>query len=227
MDCKKCGAPLPVNRNRCEHCGVVNDIDLRAVKAPMVHGPHTDRVCPHCDRVMISVDLHIGDGFFIERCEGCGGLFFDPDELEGVFEASVSQVFEADLERMAVLTEESATNYSNVKYVKCPVCREIMNRRNYGARSGVIVDTCKMHGVWLDAGELRRLLHWVKAGGLLHDKAKQQRERKSEERTKRARQAERSIEDRGRMGSLDVDFGDRDTFSAMPSIVRFIFDLLD
>jgi Zn-finger nucleic acid-binding protein len=38
---------------------------------------------------------------------------------------------------------------------------------NYGAGSGVIVDACKAHGLYLDAGELRRILAWVGAGGRL------------------------------------------------------------
>ena len=42
-----------------------------------------------------------------------------------------------------------------------------MNRVNYGGGSGVIVDSCKAHGLYLDAGELRRILAWVGAGGRL------------------------------------------------------------
>ena len=41
-----------------------------------------------------------------------------------------------------------------------------MNRRNFGDRSGVILDLCSPHGVWFDADELARVLDWVRAGGL-------------------------------------------------------------
>ena len=40
-----------------------------------------------------------------------------------------------------------------------------MNRKLHGKRSGVIVDSCRDHGIWLDAGELRQLLEWSRAGG--------------------------------------------------------------
>jgi len=40
-----------------------------------------------------------------------------------------------------------------------------VNRQNFGERSGVVVDRCKAHGVWLDSGEFRRLAEWMKAGG--------------------------------------------------------------
>ena len=40
-----------------------------------------------------------------------------------------------------------------------------MNRKLHGKRSGVIVDSCRDHGLWLDAGELRQLMEWSRAGG--------------------------------------------------------------
>ena len=40
-----------------------------------------------------------------------------------------------------------------------------MHRRNYGRRSGVIVDSCTEHGLWFDASELDDLLRWVRRGG--------------------------------------------------------------
>ena len=55
--------------------------------------------------------------------------------------------------------------------MKCPVCSDFMQRKNFCVRSGVIIDCCHQHGVWLDGGELRRLMEWKKAGGqLLHEK---------------------------------------------------------
>jgi Zn-finger nucleic acid-binding protein len=55
-------------------------------------------------------------------------------------------------------------------YRPCVVCGEMMNRRLYGKNSGVILDSCKEHGIWFDAEELARILVWIRAGG--GDKAK-------------------------------------------------------
>jgi hypothetical protein len=41
----------------------------------------------------------------------------------------------------------------------------MMNRRLYGKDSGVILDSCKDHGIWFDAEELARILAWLRAGG--------------------------------------------------------------
>ena len=48
-----------------------------------------------------------------------------------------------------------------------------MNRVNFGRRSGVVVDVCKPHGTWFDAGELTQAIEWVSSGGL--ELAKKQR----------------------------------------------------
>ncbi len=60
---------------------------------------------------------------------------------------------------------------------------------DFGARSGVIIDQCKAHGIWLDEGELKHLMEWRKAGGkLLHEKREienQQREQREKERRER------------------------------------------
>ncbi|MDH3744461.1 MAG: zf-TFIIB domain-containing protein [Acidobacteriota bacterium] len=51
-------------------------------------------------------------------------------------------------------------------YRPCPVCGKLMNRQNYGRRSGVILDSCSEHGLWFDHGELETILRWVRDGGL-------------------------------------------------------------
>lgn len=54
------------------------------------------------------------------------------------------------------------------RYKPCPRCGELMNRRLFGKRSGVILDRCRDHGSWIDAGELRQLMEWTRAGGRIY-----------------------------------------------------------
>ena len=138
---------------------------------------------------MQSISLQIVGNPYIERCEKCLGIFFDPRELESLLDASVSNVSEIDFDRMTNLIEEEGEEaVPEVVYVKCPQCGTLMNRENYGqgARSGVIIDVCKNHGVWLDGGELSKLLKWVKAGGLLFVDKKQAEQARKQERKARA-----------------------------------------
>ncbi|MDF3069671.1 MAG: uncharacterized protein K0R38_5272 [Polyangiaceae bacterium] len=41
-----------------------------------------------------------------------------------------------------------------------------MNRKNFGGASGIVVDVCSLHGTFFDAGELPRVLDFVRRGGL-------------------------------------------------------------
>lgn len=52
-------------------------------------------------------------------------------------------------------------------YIPCPSCREPMNRKNFGSISGILIDVCKDHGVWLDHGELAQALAFAERGGLV------------------------------------------------------------
>lgn len=222
MDCVNCGASLTTKSNVCRHCGTLNDVDLRAIARSSVRGPATDRVCPRCEQPLVPVGLQVDGELFIERCERCLGIFFDPGELETLLDASVSNVGDVDFDRMGVLIDERGDDVSEVSYVKCPICHKLMNRENFGrgARSGVVVDICKNDGVWLDGGELSKLLNWTKAGGmLLADDKREQRARK-QERKRIAEQRERNLRPVS-VGSDDVPF-----HCGLRAAVRLILHLL-
>jgi Zn-finger nucleic acid-binding protein len=53
-----------------------------------------------------------------------------------------------------------------VRYRACPTCSQLMNRKNFGGSSGIVVDVCSLHGTFFDAGELPRVLDFVRRGGL-------------------------------------------------------------
>ena len=186
MDCVSCGAPLPAKSNICTHCQTLNDVDLRAIQLRSTKGPTSDRNCPRCETRMESISLGLEEEFYIERCDRCLGIFFDPAELEFLIDKSVSAVYEVDRQRLQKLINEEYHDLDKeVKYIKCPACKQLMNRRIYGKKSGVIVDTCRDHGVWLDGGELGQILKWAKAGGRIYDAEAKNREEEETERKKR------------------------------------------
>jgi hypothetical protein len=41
---------------------------------------------------------------------------------------------------------------------------ERMSHLNFGGSSGVVIDSCGTHGVWLQSTELRQLMEWWRAG---------------------------------------------------------------
>jgi len=173
--CSNCSAPLPPNTIKCDYCGSRNDTDLKGIHHYTTHEIESERTCPRCSVSLRTIDLKIQDKFLIERCDDCLGLFFDPGELEALLEASVKNVFDIKRGRFESINKTLRNTEYGVNYIKCPVCSNIMNRINFGTKSGVIIDRCKDHGVWLDGGELRHLFEWMKAGGkLLHQERKEE-----------------------------------------------------
>lgn len=193
-DCKNCSAPLPKAELVCSYCGTRNDIDLRGVHEYTVEDPESERICPRCIKPLRTIDLKIDGRFLIEQCDQCTGMFFDPGELEAVLDKSVSDVYTVNREQIELLIQHKRHDEYGTGYIKCPVCQTLMHRVNFGHRSGVIVDRCREHGVWLDGGELRHLMEWTKSGGQLLHAHKEEEKRQDEA----ARQARNAREQRSR-----------------------------
>lgn len=185
-NCRNCSAPIPSGTLVCAYCGTRADIDLQGIHEYTVVTPATTRPCPRCNTALQTVDLKLGGPFLIERCEKCHGLFFDPGELQATLDRSVQHAYRVDFKAIQKLAEAKRHDEYGVSYVRCPECQQCMNRVNFGARSGVVVDECGEHGVWLDGGELRQLLEWTKAGGmLLHQQVAKERLAEQKERQER------------------------------------------
>jgi len=178
--CTSCSAPLPDGSPLCAYCGARNDIDLKGIHYYTTHDNDTPRICPRCDVKLKTIDLKLNGAFLIERCDQCLGLFFDPGELEALLEATVTNVFLIDRPGLDSINVHREPDQYPVSYIKCPVCSQLMNRVNIGAKSGVVVDRCKAHGLWLDGGELRHLFEWMKLGGKLLDQERQDQLHKEE-----------------------------------------------
>ena len=75
-----------------------------------------------------------------------------------------------------------------------------MHRRNYGRRSGVVLDTCSQHGLWFDQGELDSILDWIRHGGLERAERHHAQLEAEEERSRRVferREADFDLRDSG------------------------------
>jgi len=176
--CKSCSAPLPANTNICSYCMVRNDVDLHSKYDFSVTESSSGRICPDCDINLTTIELNAGEALYIERCDQCFGLFFDTGELELFLQNTVTSVFEINREQLHNINQERYQFDQKVSYKKCPECRDFMQRKNYGHKSGIVIDRCPKHGLWLDNGEITHLMEWRKAGGqLLHEKIEEQNAR--------------------------------------------------
>ena len=53
-----------------------------------------------------------------------------------------------------------------MRYRKCPVCGDMMTRKNFRESSGIVIDICSAHGIWFDQGELAMVFEFAATGAL-------------------------------------------------------------
>lgn len=213
LHCSNCGGKLAASNRKCEYCAAEVKLADRGL------GPS----CPECLATTVAGAKHCGacgvrlaaEGILralssslcprckasLSECEtatvryvectSCAGLWLD--------EALFQRVAERESGLAALVVKggspppPAASLEPTVRYLPCPVCGEIMNRKNFAEASGVILDWCRGHGWWFDAHELERVLAFLEQGGLERARAAQHERRVQELRREKER-AERRLE---------------------------------
>ncbi|HWN66096.1 MAG TPA: zf-TFIIB domain-containing protein [Haliangium sp.] len=111
--------------------------------------PSSDLRCPRCQSDLRKQAVGPNQ---VERCASCHGVWISAAE----FNELIGDLDRREAVRVRELPHRQAEDPGG--YLACPRCDEIMARRNFGRTSGILVDTCKKHGIWLDRGELRRVV---------------------------------------------------------------------
>lgn len=196
MDCSRCSALLPPKSNICKYCGAVNDTDLKGIRVESNPQGDGHRQCPRCNCSLEAIAVATKNKILIDRCRECLGVFFDLGELETIMTEVTDNIFEIDRMKLnKLLSEEGIEKNWPVVYLKCPDCENLMNREILGAASGILIDKCRNHGIWLDGGELGRALKWFKAGGKDHCNNVKEKKRIAEE-LKRAKAKDKAKNER-------------------------------
>jgi Zn-finger nucleic acid-binding protein len=69
-----------------------------------------------------------------------------------------------------------------------------MNRNNFAKISGIIIDSCKEHGVWFDADELPKIIEFIRKGGMEYSRQKEKAQLEAEKERLRAEQFKHSVD---------------------------------
>jgi Zn-finger nucleic acid-binding protein len=128
--------------------------------------------CPRCTEPLARIQVKEHP---LSECLKCGGLWVDSLTLQKVCTTAEDQEAVLSMDQRAIPIA-SATSRPFRAYVPCPLCAKLMNRTNFAGCSGVVIDWCKPHGSWFDKDELRRIVEFVRSGGL-----KRSRERQKEQ----------------------------------------------
>jgi Zn-finger nucleic acid-binding protein len=88
----------------------------------------------------------------LDECADCTGVFVPKDIVPRLVDP-----LDLGLEVVRTFPPGTPEAETAVRYLRCPRCAAMMNRRLLVRGSNVVVDVCKGHGVWFDAHELRRV----------------------------------------------------------------------
>jgi len=108
----------------------------------------------NCPRCQSELQTRSTDGVEIDECPSCKGIWFDADELRRVKDEE-----DKDLNWMDFDLWKHADRFRvNTKPVNCPNCSTGLVTIDYD-ETGVEIDHCThCRGVWLDAGELEKII---------------------------------------------------------------------
>lgn len=182
--CGSCGAAVDSDWTQCGYCRspIVRDPRQLALICPECFARNTEasRFCTSCGVQFEPQPLpdetralacpndgarmqarSIGTAV-VQSCERCHGLWIPGEQFEGLIAKLLKAV---DPSRIAAAAPRRRAIPDGIVYRPCPECQDRMQRKNYGGRSGIIIDWCGAHGTWLDADELEAIAAYLATGG--------------------------------------------------------------
>jgi len=180
--CPACGAPADPKAGTCAYCAAKLSpvrcpwcfewIDAAAkdcprcgsTAAPPAPGAEL-KACPSCRAPETFSSRAVGAAR-LAGCAKCGGVWADVDSFKRLCEDRATQAAYLGTGALAAPPVQFDPSCGAIVYRPCPVCTDLMNRFNFAGCSGVILDACKPHGVWFDPDELRRIVAFIRGGGL-------------------------------------------------------------
>lgn len=113
-------------------------------------------ICPRCQGRFVSESVR---GVTIDRCSGCSGIWLDDGEIVQLLKSFSAQQPIGNLKTLLEHRFAGIPVPERTSVELCPKCQTAMNPVNYDYNSGVVIDQCpRHHGLWLDRGELERLI---------------------------------------------------------------------
>ncbi len=182
--CAGCHSLVASGSSFCPHCGHATAAFDSATTD--FECPSCKSEAPHMMRWGLAPTSERPTGHEIDGCTHCGGVWVSHEVLMRMLDEARAQAMELEVEERAVKRRVMTERPTEVVYRHCPLCADMMARKNFERVSGIILDSCPRHGTFFDAGELEDTLDFVRTGGLVLAQRKREAE---EERLQRAREA--------------------------------------
>jgi Zn-finger nucleic acid-binding protein len=112
-------------------------------------------ICPKDQGTMLHADA---GGVWIDRCDCCGGIWFDSGELEKIL-SDKTAVKQVDV-GSALTLRRFAIGPVGVR--KCPRDGTVLTTMHHHDQKHIMIDRCaNCFGIFLDAGELKDLAEFT------------------------------------------------------------------
>jgi Zn-finger nucleic acid-binding protein len=130
--------------------------------------------------------VRVVGGLLCHECPSCQGAWVPASDFDALIEKAIAarRARPSDGLGGRTIRVRPARSFQ-VVYRKCPECADVMLRKNYASRSGIIIDWCGQHGTWLDADELEEIATFIFEGGLPEPAAFTQEQKRSYQLTAR------------------------------------------
>ena len=161
----------------CPTCGAKGARELLKESKPLT--------CPGCRAEMLFVRVGTTE---LHECPECASAWLASEVFKELCLNREEHGAFAVLAGVAATPPSLDTAGHVQRYVPCPVCSKLMNRSNFGRRSGILVDLCKKHGTWFERGELAGILAFIDDGGL--ERARVEEEERNAEAQKKLAKAQ-------------------------------------
>ncbi len=196
--CHTCGAPRVPGKAACQYCGAIPTNLKMNLVCPfcLCRTADESKYCQSCGKTLQAMPLDALTGklqcprcgktrlknrkigeYTIDECAVCAGMWVGAEVFQRIVNQQAREREEKEyshqVKTFSPLAEQPG---GKIAYIKCPSCRRHMNRLNFARASGVIIDECRPHGIWLDRDELEKIAAYVATGGLRRSKEIELRE---------------------------------------------------
>lgn len=187
--CGSCGAAVHADAESCQYCGseIVREPGELSLICPECYArcatgsrfctacgvgfrPEPVRIQGHelpCPTCSVGMPPRQVGGIAVNECLTCHGLWAPGEGFDHLVRRAIdARQHATPAELFALQPRVTGSNPArqDVQYRHCPECGAYMARRNYRKKSGIIIDTCSEHGVWLDADELEEIAGFILSG---------------------------------------------------------------
>ncbi len=151
MNCPFCNKKTSDESKYCVHCGkdVRNLVDMNCKRVLR---------CPICHSTSEVIQI---SNVELDLCRKCSGIWLDKSEFNNFKKIIENDDLANVLKNLINGIPANKTRNKRGAYISCPICKGLMSQSNFEDISGIILDKCLSHGIWLERQDLEQILDLI------------------------------------------------------------------